>query len=510
MRTELARTGKVDVVAGADEEKALAAIRRKSHEVQFSDRSACRIGERLAANSLLKATFVRAGSGKRLLVQVFSAETGCLNASAGVFWNIEKPDLSVAEAVAELVNNLRVSVELPASGGRAVRIVEKELGQKSDDWLVESETGMVVAFQSDPEGAAVLVDGKMVCTTTPCSRTLAAGSHKIEMQKESWSPESKIVDVDADTRAFSWKLTQDFGWITVRSVPSGLPVTLDKKPLGITPLHRHQVASGPHRVMVASADCYDKGKQVVVEPGEHEEIDLTLEQREGGLAVKAQDQQGNDLIAEVWVDGEKIGATPFGGKLAVGKHDVRVVVDDLAWEDTVEIREKETEKRVARLSTAPSIGEPIEKPVVRRAAKPDERRSNADAERFFLALALSEGFQLIDGKAYRTNAAVDAAFQMRLSRFRWEVLNAGAAVESPNALTLGTAGILDLFGLYVRAGVEGLFAEGNSYWGVRGGAGYAMTLATGWYLDAGANVRVIPGTDLLWAVDGQLGVRYGF
>ena len=255
-----------------------------------------------------------------------------------MFWNEGRPGLSVAEAVAELVNNLRVGVDLPASGGRVVRVEEKDLGRKIEDWTVESEAGVVVAFQSDPEGAAILVDGRMVCTATPCSRSLTTGSHKIEMQRETWRPESKVVDVQAETRSISWKLTPDFGWITVSSVPSALPVTLDKKPVGVTPLERHQVKTGPHQIMVASAEYYEKGKQIVVEPAEHEEIDLTLERREGGLAVKAQDQQGNDLVTEVWVDGEKRGTTPFGGKLAIGMHKVRVVMGDQSWEETVEIR----------------------------------------------------------------------------------------------------------------------------------------------------------------------------
>ena len=113
LRAELARTGKVDVVAGAAEQEALAALRRQSRELQFAKGSACRLGERLAPNSLLKAAFVPVGAGRRFLVQLFSAETGCLSASAGVYWNEGKPDQSVAEAVAELVEQLREDVESP-------------------------------------------------------------------------------------------------------------------------------------------------------------------------------------------------------------------------------------------------------------------------------------------------------------------------------------------------------------------------------------------------------------
>ena len=119
LRTEFSRTGKVDVVAGEAEKKALAAIRRKSYGPQFAVSSACKLRGRLAANSLVKASFVQAGKGKLLQVQLFSAETGCLGASAGVSWNVARPDLSVAEAVAELVNSLETIVEIPGSGQRS-------------------------------------------------------------------------------------------------------------------------------------------------------------------------------------------------------------------------------------------------------------------------------------------------------------------------------------------------------------------------------------------------------
>jgi len=294
LRTELARTGKVDVVAGADEEKALAEIRRTSHELQFSDKSACRPGQRLAANSLLKASFVKAGSGKRLLVQLFSAETGCLNASAGVFWNVEKPDLSVAEGIAELVNNLRVAVELPGGSVRRT-IEERNIGEKGEAWSMDVQTRVVVSFESEPSGAVVLVDGRLHCPGTPCSKTLTGGSHKVEMQKESYVPETTSISVGQGMKPVRMILIPDFGWVTATSSPSGLAVLVDGKQVGTTPLSRHQVSTGPHRVLVSDARYYDSGKQVQVDRGATEEIGVELMPREGGLVVNARDERGNDL-----------------------------------------------------------------------------------------------------------------------------------------------------------------------------------------------------------------------
>lgn len=355
LRSELARSGKVDVVAGADEEEALAEIRRTSHDLEFTDRSACRLGERLAANSLLKASLVQAGSGKRLLVQVFSAESGCLNASAGVFWNEQRPELSVAEVVAELVNNLRAEVEVP--GGRALAIVtEREVGEKEELWSMEESRGTIVAFETEPKAAVVLLDGKLLCMATPCSKLVAHGSHKVEFQMESYLPVRESVIVDAKTRGVKRKLTPDFGWLSVVSDPPALSVTLDGKPWGTSPVTRRRITSGPHRVLVSDPRYFDKGMDFAIKRGEHEEITVELARREGGLRIHAQDNDGNDIRANVLLDGRNVGKTPYAARLLVGEHQVTVTLSENTWDKTVVVKEAEVEELVAILGVSIVIG----------------------------------------------------------------------------------------------------------------------------------------------------------
>jgi hypothetical protein len=353
LRTELARTGKVDVVAGQDENDALAEIRKQSHDVSFSERSTCKLGERLAANSLLKSSFVKAGNGKRLLVQLFSAETGCLNASAGVFWNEERPELSVAEAVTELLSSLRVKPELPGTSNRAsTEVRERVIGEEEKGWEMENVDGIIVAFETDPPGAVVLLDGKVLCQASPCSKLTVPGSHTVEFQLESYLPKHEKVEVSAKARGIKRNLTPDFGWLTVRSDPSGLPVKLDGQPWGTTPVVRRQVASGPRRVLVSDHRYYDKGKEVVVKRGEHEEVEVKLAPREGGLKVQARDPRGNDLQADVLLDGVRVGTTPFSGKVLIGTRKLSVVLDDKVWEKSVVIKEQQVERVLADLDSA--------------------------------------------------------------------------------------------------------------------------------------------------------------
>lgn len=353
LRTELARSGKVDVVAGEEEESALAQIRKQSHDVRFSEKTACELGERMAANSLLKATFVKAGSGRRLLVQLFSAETGCLNASAGVYWNLERPELSVAEAVTELLNSLRIKPELPGTPlPTAAEVRERDIGEQEKEWKMDVADGIIVALESEPAGAVVLLDGKVLCQASPCSRLVAAGSHSVEFQLESYLPLREELALNKKTRGIKRRLMPDFGWLSVRSQPHGLSVSLDGKPWGTTPVQRRQVPSGPHRILVFDPRHYDKGKEVVIERGEHEEIDVTLAAREGGLTVHARDMDGNDLRAEVQIDGMRIGWTPFSDKVLIGSHRISVMVDDAAWEQNVVIKEQQIEKLQAVLDNA--------------------------------------------------------------------------------------------------------------------------------------------------------------
>ena len=348
LRMELARTGKVDVVADGEEDKSLAEIRRKSHALQFSDRSVCRLGEQIAANSLLKASFVKAGNGMRLLVQLFSAETGCLSASAGVFWNERKPELSVAEAVTELVNSLRVDVELPGGSAQPV-MKEREIEEQSQGWELQADSEVVVGFQTNPEGAVVLLDGRVLCQSTPCSKLVAPGTHKIEFQLESYLPIRESVRLTKETGSVDRTLVPDFGWLTVRSVPSELPVMLDDKPWGTTPVIERTVSLGPHRVMVQDPRYFGKGKEVLIERGEHEHIQVEVVPRQGGIEVKARGSRGNDLVASVQVDGVPVGSTPFQGKVIVGDHRITVTQDGSSWERTVTVKEQELESLEAIL-----------------------------------------------------------------------------------------------------------------------------------------------------------------
>ena len=505
LRSELSRTDKVTVLADAAEQEALAAIRAESNKVNYADKTSCKLGEQIAPNSLLKAELVDSGRATKLMLTMYSAQTGCLSGSASVYWNEDRPDVAVAEAVTKLVDSLRVAVEMPGTAVKTA-VKETEIGEKEEEWSLSVDTGVLVAFDSEPRGAVVLLDGKLLCQQTPCSKTVASGLHKVEMQKEQYLAKLESLRLNTSNRAVSWKLVPDFGWISVRSEPAGLGVTIDGKAAGTTPLNRKQVAAGPHQVLVTDQRYFDKGKQVQIERGEYEEVELALKPRQGGVVVKARDRAGNDLEADVYVDGVKAGATPLVQQVIVGQHTVVVQADGKRWEKTVEVREKQVESLLAELAVGATnrdrkgAGHPIT----------NRDRKGAGEEPFYLGATLSEGLVFLDGEAFRTNFAGHLSAQLRLAKWlRWEIVSGGVALEKPNGWTASTAALFDAASWFFKAGPAFGGADGKTYWGVLMGLGHAFSLGAGWYLDAGLEARVWPGDASAVPVEANVGVRYG-
>ena len=508
LRSELSRTDKVTVLADAAEREALALIRAESAMVNYADKTSCKLGEQLAPNSLLKADLVKSGRATRLMLTMYSADTGCLSGSASVYWNEDRPDVAVAEAVGKLVDSLRTGVEMP---GTAIKTAVKEtyIGEKEDDWSMKVDTGVLVTYDSEPRGAVVLLDGKLLCQRTPCTRTVPAGLHKVEMQKEQFVAKLESLRLNSSNKSVSWKLVPDFGWISVRSEPSGLAVAVNGKPAGKTPLNRRQVAAGPHQVLVNDPLYFDRGKQVQVERGEHQEVELTLKPRVGGLVVQAKDLAGNDLAADVYLNGERVGETPFSQQVIVGQHQVLVQAEGKRWTKTVKMREKQVESLVAELD----VGEPpIDTVAPAPELAPEKPSEVGDRERLFhLGVSLSEGLGVVSGDLFRSNVQMRAGAWLKWHWLRWEPFHAGVALESPNAWMLGSGVAIDLVaGLYLRTALESLLEGGSAFLGVEVGAGYAFDLGSGWLMDAEIDATYWPSDVSAVQIEARLGVRYGF
>jgi len=202
---------------------------------------------------------------------------------------------------------------------------------------------LVVRFESVPAGAAVLLDGMMVCKETPCSKRVTPGSQQVEMQAEQYYPASQTVLINKATPVVRLELAPTFGVLTVTTTPPGLPFKLDGKTLDPASRSPQRLAPGVHRVLLADPCFAADGEEFVITEGKDKRLDLVARPLLSALKVEAEDAQGNAVRAEVKVDGKRVGVAPGPFKLPVCSAQVEVIPDNgEAWSTDLSLKAKKT------------------------------------------------------------------------------------------------------------------------------------------------------------------------
>ncbi len=152
------------------------------------------------------------------------------------------------------------------------------------------------------------LDGKPLCHRTPCSKAVAAGGHLVGVALTGYvAKEERLGLLDGQT--VLWTLPPDVGHISVTSTPTGLPLWLDGRPIGKTPVRRFEVAGGAHEVVVSDPCHYRVGERFQLAPAQERTFELTPTPRPAGVKVLARDDAGNDLPGVVTLDGRELGRT---------------------------------------------------------------------------------------------------------------------------------------------------------------------------------------------------------
>lgn len=306
LRAELARTGKLTVVSGDGERAHLQALRKESHSLGRRSDQRCDPGKEVSPNTLLRARLLDVGRITKLFLSVHTIETGCLQASIFVPAEPGQRQDSIRIAVRRLLDALRSPLEFPerlALRGRSTSV--------SPQWLAAQRAGRnaVVTFAAQPAGAMVLIDGKLVCRRTPCSRAVTTGRHSVSMQLEGHVAREAVLDLGKGSRV-AWRLPRNQAFVSVDTVPEALRVMVDGKPVGESPIAKLRLKPGSHVVQV-SGPCHRRELQAVqLEPEQARQVAFKPRQRVASLAVQARSPNGDDVAARVYVDGRLVGDTP--------------------------------------------------------------------------------------------------------------------------------------------------------------------------------------------------------
>ena len=357
MTTEAGKLNRYDVMSLAEVEALLGLEKMK--EAAGCDGASCP-AELVGA---LGADFMVNGSvgklAKKLRLTLTLTDTREMKAVRRVQKAVTD-DESLYEAA--VVSALRELFGVP-SGAAATAVVPAQpatLGEQATAWTPDMGTEQViVTFVSDPPGAVVLVDGKLLCSDTSkgCSKALDAGAHNVSMQLEGYLERTEPVAIQRGT-AITWKLSPNFGWLTVRSTPSGLDVAVNGQVVGKTPLDQSRMAPGTYEVLVQSPCYLSTGKRVVIVRETTELVEVVPVARESAIQVSVEDGSGNAVAADVLVDGVKVGATPGTFKLGLCAREVEVrSAKHGAWKktlgDELKLEERSVTKLAAKLGTGP-------------------------------------------------------------------------------------------------------------------------------------------------------------
>lgn len=360
VRDELGRSAKLTVVASEEERKRLDELKKRSFSERFDDKTRCDLGKELSPNSLLNVR-VTGKSRKRISLSLLSLERGCLIRNSVVDWNRGRPGVAVAEGVAELVQKLRPTIQMPRSkGGSApsprTRFGDEDFGETPEEWDPGQTGAQVIAtFASDPPGAVVLVDGNLLCQNTSrgCSRALSPGRYQVTMQRERYQKRSERISL-SESATIEWKLQPNFGRYAITSDPPNLEVQLDGRKVGVTPLEKLEVDRGRHAVLVSDPCYFDRGKRIDVRSGDNKTFDFQMKPRMGAIKVVAVDSAGNAKPGEVWVDGKDLGPAPAVYKLPICAKNLEIRQGaKVVYSGALAVREKTVVNVRAVVSSAP-------------------------------------------------------------------------------------------------------------------------------------------------------------
>ena len=362
VRSELIKNSKIEVVASDAERKALAELRKKSSNMNYDTKLQCKLGEEISANSRLVISKQKRGKKDALVLELFSVEKGCLTASgtATIHGNIET---EVAEAVYNLLKNLLGSVSMPGEGGVAAKPRQQasksnfqtgRFGGKTDDWEIGDGEETIVRFESSPSGAVVLADGKLLCQSTPCSKMLTAGNHEIEMQMENYVPNSQKQNIK-EGKTIKFTLEPDFAWLNV-SGNYAVSLKLDGANIGNIPIKNKAISTGNHRIEHTNSCYYDLGENFTVKRGEKKNIRFDVNPRESAVNVYAQDEKGNDLSADVFVDDKKVGKAPGTFKVPLCSKKLIVKNNNDEYSQELSLKERNVQTIQATLTSKTKKG----------------------------------------------------------------------------------------------------------------------------------------------------------
>jgi tetratricopeptide (TPR) repeat protein len=221
---------------------------------------------------------------------------------------------SGAHSVAvELAGRLRQERQISARPGRDVQLAFVLPAMPKDPALT---------VESEPAGAAVIIDGKER-GRTPFLAPVAPGKHELVLRMTGRREVGTELEMPKDkdlSRRLELRAAAGAPRLTIASAPEGATVLVDGTEVGLTPWSG-EAKLGDRKVELRRAGYLVAERTVTIQANRDMDLSLALE-RVGGPGQLRVETEPPD--AEIAIDGKAAGEAPYSGELAAGEHNVEV------------------------------------------------------------------------------------------------------------------------------------------------------------------------------------------
>ena len=256
---------------------------------------------------------------------------------------IEDKSLVPADGVAsEMLPNGTYSYSVEAKDYHPQRGTFKVSGQKvtipvelnpAHGWLSVPATGAL-------KDATIYIDNAKVGTTPFKSRRLPSGEYRVRIVKSMYkSHEGTVTITDNQTLDYAPQLVPDFATVTVTTKLEDCELWIDNSYRGTAPWSG-DLQSGTHILELRKAGHNSTSKTETVSAS-NPRVEIEIPSPTpiyGTLDIKS-----SPAMAEVYIDGKKVGETPMQKDVIIGKHTVLLRKSGYTdYERTVEVGEGQT------------------------------------------------------------------------------------------------------------------------------------------------------------------------
>lgn len=168
------------------------------------------------------------------------------------------------------------------------------------EWAAPRVAGKL-RVESDPPGAAVVVDGKPRGVTPVNIEDLTAGRHDVGVTMNGNTQRETVEVKGGKTVTLRTSIYQ--GWLALFS-PIDLKLAVDGRAITLDDQNRAMLPSGAHQLTVQNrALGYEHTQSIEIKPGDTTPVSVVLPKTTLSVTTSSP--------ADVWVDGERVGEAPI-------------------------------------------------------------------------------------------------------------------------------------------------------------------------------------------------------